>query len=172
MTKKLGMKYITRIDYEGQTPGYWVRVQRRLEKGAKPLVISQFFADSQYAGKRQALKAAKIFRDGALATAPAPRLVQHQPRGVKNGYGYTKEATLTRKRMVTDPKTKKRRVIASSHKVIEGWYRDLKGKVHRTKASIERWGQQGAQDRADEWLAKKSGRSLRATRAARAPIAA
>lgn len=164
-TRSLGMKYITRIDYEGQTPGWWVRVQRRIEGQSKPLMISQFFSDKEYGGKAKALVAAKFFRKGAIDTAPPPQLERHQPPGVKNGYGYAKWSTVKRKKSVKNRKTGKRETVVTEVMVREGWYRDLKGRVHRTKVSATRWGAKEAEARVEAWLAKKSGRPQR-TRAA------
>ena len=161
-TRSLGMKYITRIDYEGQTSGWWVRVQRVIEGKPKPLMISQFFSDKEYGGKVKGLAAAKLFRKGAIEAAPPPQLEKHQPPGVKNGYGYTKWATLRRKKRVKDPSTGKKSTAVVEVKVREGWYRDLKGKVHRAKASVARWGEKEAVVRMDAWLAKKKlGRATR-----------
>lgn len=161
-TRSLGLKYITRIDYEGQTPGWWVRVQRRVEGKPKPLMISQFFSDKEYRGKAKALVAAKLFRKGALEAAPPPQLERHQPPGVKNGYGYAKWSSVKRKKSVKDPKTGKRTVVVTEVRVREGWYRDRRGKVHRTKVSAARWGEKEAEARIDAWLAKKNGRAVRA----------
>lgn len=157
----LGLKYITRIDYDGQTPGWWVRVQRVVEGKVKPLMISQFFSDKEYGGKAKALVAAKFFRKGAIDAAPPPKLERHQPPGVKNGYGYAKWSTVKRKKSVKDPKTGKRSVVTTDVKVREGWYRDLRGKVHRTKVSTARWGEKEAVARIDAWLARKTGKQPR-----------
>lgn len=156
------MKYITRMAYQGQTEGWWVRVQRKLVKGDKPLVISQFFSDDAYGGKAKALRRAKLFRDGAVITAPPPRQQRHQPDGVKNGYGYSRVVTVKQKKRSIDLETNKRTVTVVEHQEVKGWYRDLRGKVHRKKASVERWGLERAQKIVDDWLAGKTGKRPRA----------
>lgn len=127
------MRYITRYDYQGRH-GWWVRVQRRLAKKTKPLVVSQFFADEKHGGRELALSEAKIFRDKATVVAPAPRQSRHVPDGVRRNYGYSR--------------------IEGG--VVKGWYRDSRGKVHRTSASILKWTLDGAQARVKAWLAKKT----------------
>lgn len=159
--KPLGMKYITRYDYDG-SHGYWVRIQRRLGKGEKPLVISQFFSDSVYNGKALALKAAKIFRDAAVETAPPPKQARHQPEGVTNDYGYVRRGVIT---------VKARDGSRQKKPVFEGWYRSAQGKVSKAKYSIEKWGEDGAEAKANAWYAKKKS-APRAQRAARSQRAA
>lgn len=132
-TRPADMRYITRYDYQGRH-GWWVRIQRRLKKGTKPLVVSQFFADDKYGGRELALGAAKSFRDAAIVTAPERRQERRAPEGVRRGYGYT-------------------RVEGG---VVKGWYRDTRGKVHRTSCSIAKWTLPGAKERAEAWLAKKT----------------
>jgi hypothetical protein len=127
------MRYITRYDYQDRH-GWWVRIQRRLKKGTKPLVVSGFYADDKYGGRELALGVAKAFRDAAIVTAPAPRQQRRAPDGVRRGYGYT--------RVEGD--------------VVKGWYRDTRGKIHRTSCSIAKWTLKGAQERAEAWLAKKT----------------
>jgi hypothetical protein len=159
--KPLGMKYITRYDYDGSL-GWWVRIQRRLGKGEKPLVISQFFSDKHYGGKAPALKAAKIFRDGAAESAPPPKHQLHQPPGVSVGYGYVRRATIT---------VKARDGSRQQKDIYEAWYKSLSGKVQKAKYSIEKWGEAEAKAKADAWYAGKSApRSVRS--APRAPRAA
>lgn len=142
---KLGMKYVTRFDH-GRSHGWWVRVQRRVVRGDKPLVTSQFFADGLHGGRRAALEAAKIFRDAAIKVAPAPKLLQHQPPGVKNGYGY----------VTADP----------TH--VKAWYRDTRGKVHRAKYSIRKWSFDDAKKKADSWLDRWQRRRMGRTKEDRA----
>lgn len=130
-----GMKYISRFDYN-RSHGYWVRVQRVVKRGEKPLVVSQFFADGLNGGRAGALEAAKVFRNAALETAPAVKQTRHQPPGVENGYGYTKIATIAG------------RLFAVA------WYRDRRGKAHGTKYSVDKWTRSGALEKAESWLAK------------------
>lgn len=132
-TRPADMRYITRYDYQGRH-GWWVRIQRRLKKATKPLVVSAFHADEKFGGKELALAEAKRFRDAAIVTAPEPRQEKHAPDGVRRGYGYTK-------------------VEAGA---VKGWYRDTRGKVHRKTFSIAKWTLKGAQTEADGWLAKKT----------------
>lgn len=133
-TRPADMRYITRYDYQGRH-GWWVRIQRRLKRATKPLVVSQFFADDKFPSRDAALGAAKVFRDAALVTAPEPRQQRRAPEGVRRGYGYT--------RLEGD--------------VVKGWYRDTRGKVHRTSCSVAKWTLKGAEERARAWLAKKTG---------------
>jgi len=137
---RLGMKYITRYDH-GRTHGYWVRIQRVVTKGQPPLVVSQFFSDQACEGRRAALAAAKVFRDAAFTTAPPRRQEQHQPEGVRNGYGYVKMG------------------LVGGRRFAQGWYRDSRGKVHRSKVSVDKWTAEGAKARVDAWLQRKLGRS-------------
>lgn len=127
------MRYITRYDYQGRQ-GWWVRIQRRLTRGAKPLVISQFFGDDKHGGPAAGLVQAKKFRDGALVTAPEVRLKKHVPDGTRRGYGYT-------------------RLEAG---IVHGWFRDDRGKIHRFTAAVSKWGLEGAQSRVRDWLSKKT----------------
>lgn len=127
------MRYITRYDYQDRH-GWWVRIQRRLTRGDKPLVVSRFFADDKNGGAEHALVLAKAFRTGALETAPAPRQKKHVPDGIRRGYGYSREEEGN----------------------VLGWFRDDRGKIHRITASIGKWGKAGAHARVAEWLAKKT----------------
>lgn len=129
-----GLRFITRYDYQGRH-GWWVRIQRRLEKKSAPLVISQFFADDKYGGDGPGLIAAQRFRDAAAITAPAPRAEKHQPAGVRRGYGY----------------------VRTEGAVVRGWYRDSRGKVHRKTMSIAKWTREEAEKRVRQWLARKTG---------------
>lgn len=127
------LRYITRYDYQGRH-GWWVRIQRRLTRGSKPLVISEFFSDDKNGGAEQGLVKAQAFRDGAITTAPAVRQQKHVPDGTRRGYGYT-------------------RVEGG---VARGWFRDDRGKIHRFTASVSRWGLAEAEKRVREWLDGKT----------------
>lgn len=134
MARPADLRFITRYDYQGRH-GWWVRIQRRLKKKTEPLVISQFFPDDKHGGDPGALAQAKIFRDAAMKTAPAPRLERHQPAGVKRGYGY----------------------IKVEGGLVKGWYRDTRGKVHRKSMSVAKWTLEAARQRVEQWLARKTG---------------
>ena len=128
------LRFITRYDYQGRH-GWWVRIQRRLSKGAAPLVISRFFADDKHGGSDAGLAAAKEFRMAALSKAPAPRQARYAPLGVRRGYGYL-------------------RIIDG---VVSGWYRDSRGKVHRKRLSVAKWTLAEAKQQSVTWLTDKTG---------------
>jgi len=57
--KPIGMKYITRMDYQG-THGWWVRIFDSRKSNGK---VSKFFRDTKYESKEEGLREAKKFRD-------------------------------------------------------------------------------------------------------------
>lgn len=130
---------ITRIDY-GRGRAWWVRFQRGASGRPGREVISRHFADSTYGGKRKALAAAKKWRDRTARRVPPPAKNRNRVKA-EPGYGYVKRTTIMRR--------------AGSSDVWLAWIRLDGGRSASTSASVERWGERGARERAKAYLARK-----------------
>lgn len=126
---------ISRLDY-GRTHGWWVRFQRG-EREGKRRVIQKSFSDRLYGGKRKALAAAIAWRDRAAPGLPAKL---RQRERVPPGYGYVKRTEVLRR--------------VERHPVYVGWIRLDGGRCSSTTWSVTRWGELGAKQKCQRWLAR------------------
>lgn len=124
---------ITRMDY-ARTHGWWVRLYRT-EQGRK-VCHSRHFSDGKLGGRREALLAARAWRD--QKTKRLPKAQKNAGRAVVAGHGYVKRVEMKR-RVGTWP-------------VWIAWLRIEDRRCKQTSYSCEKWGERGAKRRAEQWL--------------------
>ena len=127
---------ITRMDY-GRTRGWWVRIYRNCDAKQKNC-MSQMFSDGVHGGKRRALARAMAWRDQMLELLPP----KQQSGALRPpGYGYV--------------------VRYQGSNRWTAWLRTEGRGCKSTRYSIDKWGDDGAYDKALAWL-KREQRSVRA----------
>lgn len=130
-------KHITRFEY-GRTRGWWVRIER------VGFFRRQLFSDSEFGGKRAALKAAEKYRDWLIARAPESKKGAHTADVLLNRQGNLKRI----ERLVYSRGNRKPYYV-------EAWVAWIKVSPYRlasTNWSIEKWGVREAKRRALLWL--------------------
>lgn len=130
------MKHIYRIDHaKSRTHSWFVTVQRRRR------IYHRQFTDSVYGGKRNALDAAKMYRDGllmSLAPLTRPEVCRIRKRNNRSGI-----SGVTR----IDTREKSRGRIARRRYWLAQWPIG-EGRAKMKKYSIQRYGERGAFQRA------------------------
>ncbi len=121
---------ITRMDY-ARTHGWWVRIYRNCDAKQKNCT-SQMFSDSVYGGKRKALARAIAWRDEMLALLP-PKKRSGAAR--PPGYGYV--------------------VSYEGSRRWTAWLRTEGRGAKSTRYSIDKWGDDGAYEKAAAWLKRE-----------------
>lgn len=130
------MKHIYRIDHDrSRTHSWLVTVQRRGR------IYHRHFTDAIYGGKRQALAAARIYRDGLVASlVPLTRLECCRIRKKNNRSGVSGVTRI-------DALEKNRGRVYHRRYWVAQWPTE-KGKAQKKKFSIWQYGERGAFQRA------------------------
>jgi hypothetical protein len=134
------MHHITRLDY-ARTHAWWVRFQRG-PTGART-TYSKMFSDKRCGGKLKARRAAIRWRDENAPRFPK----QHKPGSGRKPQpaGYSSLTRFVRSYRLVDNST-------SQHRMLQVRFKMTKTTFRTRLISIDKWGNDGAEGLALQWL--------------------